>query len=199
MRRGRVDRDVGCELVWWIVQAVGVAAAGAEREERAPVDGHGQPGAQERDRLGRLGGIHVSGAQRRSPALDRHEGGVQGLGQVRHAREDLSVAREVDAATAFDDEADGSAPHCDRWAPRGVDGRDGPDGDVADPHLLSGCQLDHRPAETPQLARGAGGGDDGRAGVKPPQRGDVKGVAMRVRDQHRVERAGVGRLRRPRP
>ena len=37
-------------------------------------------------------------AQRGSPTPDRHERGVQVLDQARHAREDLGIPREVDAA-----------------------------------------------------------------------------------------------------
>lgn len=144
-----------------------------------------------------LGGVHVPRAQGRPPAPDGHQSGVQVLGQVRHAREDLGIAGEVDAATRFHDEPDGAGRYWDRRAPSVVDGWDGPHGDAADSDLLSGCQLDPRPAETPERARGARGGDDGGAGIEPPQRGKVEVVAMPVGDQHRIKRAGVGRLRRP--
>jgi hypothetical protein len=198
--RSELGRRAG-ELVRRVVQQRRLAAQAVEREreQRAPVDRDRESRAQQLQRAGGSLRIEVSGAERRPPAPDRDQRGVEAVGERLHLVEDVCVAGEVDAAPGLAEQvADGLGRRTERVAAGVVVGGRGGDRQAADLGLLAGRQLDDTlEAELGDVAAQAARDDQRRLrplGGEPAQRRGVEVVEVGVRDEDGVEvaeRVGV--------
>lgn len=162
------------------------------REVGAPVDGDGQRGVQQLQRLRRPIGVHVPRPQRRPPTPDGQQGHVDLAADGRHAVEQVGVAGEIDVAAAADDvaEAFGFGPPGQR--PRRVVGGRGFDGDAADGRRLARSDLhDVAVAVQGQEARGPARGDDEVFLAQPAHRAQMQVVGVEMGEENRVQATGV--------
>ncbi len=171
-----------------IVEDVGADSSEPARPQRAVVDRHRDPGAEQGQALRGGAGIQVVTTQPRSPAADGHQRDVEVGMQVRHPREEGRVTGEVGGTAAADDVAERltSCP-APRPAPAVVHGGDHPDPRATDLEVLAGADLDRLDRQPSKQTGRSPGDDHRRSPSQQGQRRQVEVVGVQVGDQDDVD------------
>ena len=102
----------------------------AEREERPPVDRHGEPWSENRDGLRSALRVEVAGPDVGTPPPHGQQGHVDVAGERRHPVEEIGVTCEIGRRPVARDDVSQRHPARPASSPTGVRGRHGTHGQV---------------------------------------------------------------------
>jgi hypothetical protein len=169
-----------------------MAALGAPRPERSPVDRYRDLGADTSDRLCRSVGIEVSGWDARAPASDRQKRDIDSTSKLVHAIEQIGIPREIHRGWALKQVAQSDHRRSEGVATSVMLGVNSLNGDIPDRCPIGFNELDNLTgAVTTGACAAALRDEQPNIRAELPKRSVIEVVTVRMRDQDRRDRSEV--------
>src|SRR5205823_13976073 len=156
------------------------------RATGVPVAGERGGGTCAAPRVGRPSGRAASGPTAWPPAPHRQERDVAGPCEAVHCRDEIRVAREIEARRARDPVAQRVGGRTERAPSSIVVRSNGLDPDAPNVESLAGRDLHDAAACPPPTSAQAAWDDDPRLSSETPQRRQVQVIVVRVGDEYHV-------------